>query len=131
MARRLRDLHQSPLGGADPRSEHAVVDRRETNAADSPAGYPHAERTEHERGRTCARPRGEREEDGGRKSRGREPDPRRGRCGEAETERATDRVRRSHPHGITSPFSCASLPGPIPGTPSSSATEWNGPCFCR
>ena len=41
---------------------------------------------------------------------------------------ATRRAAESRDYG---PFSWASLRGPMPGTPSSSATESNGPCACR
>src|SRR6185437_12410989 len=48
-------------------------------------------------------------------------------------ERAAEDVwAPDHGHGgTTSPFSCASLPAPIPGTPSSSSSERNAPCACR
>ena len=52
------------------------------------------------------------------------------RAADADAPTTTCGSRRSR-HGITRPFSCAMCAGPMPGTPSSSATAWNAPCCCR
>ena len=130
--RRLLDLHQRPLRRADPGREHAVVKVSQPHASPPPGDCDDGARERrgsHTRIGGCESDGAEgksrakrRHAPGGRdspgRSRGREH--RRMRAGDAPS-----------PHGITSPLSCAMCAGPMPGTPSSSATAWNAPCACR
>jgi len=111
---RLLRLDERSLGGPDARQENAAVERVQPPASPPPTGD-----------RDGARRAGARERcDGGnrretRDVRGREPEAERGRVGGGPDQ------------GITSPFSCASFEGPIPGTAWSSSTLRKGPCAWR
>ncbi len=81
--------------------------------------------------RGARRRRGEGRRGGGEQGGG-TTDARRRRGREPGAERAGEEVRQPKRHGgITSPFSSAIRDGPMPGTASSSATAWNGPCALR
>ena len=130
-AHRLLDLDDRALGCTDERRQRAVIDRRQAVTSESPAEGRYGEAGKHERDPARDRRNGESEQCRRRERAGCGLDPLGCRGGKAETERAAKCVRRPDGQGITSPFNWASLPGPMPGTPSSSATEWNGPCAVR
>jgi hypothetical protein len=119
--RRLLQIDERGAGSSDPRRERAAIERVQPLAAPPPAG-------EREQNREAkARPQNrEHRADERRLERKAE------RHGHSETtgERAREQVRAPD-HGSTSPLSASSRPWPMPGTASSSDTEWNDPCAWR
>ena len=119
--RRLGHLHEHPPRRPGVGHEHAAVERLQALASPPPA-------RDHERARECEPRLREREQHEHRCAGERGAD--RGRGGEPDHERTAEQIGAAD-QGTTSPFSCASRPAPMPGTASSSSTEWNAPCACR
>ena len=130
--RRRRDDHDGAAGTIDLRAERTAVERVETLARPPPA-----EGDEQHRGTDEPRRRRARGHDGEpRDGRAREPervDPRDVGRGQAEAERAGERVGwGARPdHGTTWPRRLSIRVGPMPEIASSWSTDVNGPCSVR
>ena len=120
-----RHDHAGTLGCSDLGRERATVECVEADAPPPPAEErdgDYEDQTALQRGR-CRR-----EEQQRRRGTGRI------REGKAEAKCAGECVHWIAPRelqGATSPLSCSSRAGPIPGTASSSSTEEKPPCCCR
>ena len=131
LARGLLDLDDRPLCRAHEGSESAAVDHRETHAPPRPPAERERDRNGCNRDSRVARRRGDGDEHRGGERGRQDGDAEGRRRGQAHAERAAEGVAGTDAHGITNPFSWAMRPGPMPGTASSSSTEWNAPCACR
>ena len=132
-SRRLLDLDVRPLRGTDPGREDAVVELSQSHAPPAQGDGDDAPRPAPRRASASRRLRGRRQRARRTRRASAEPPDERG-SREQSRDRARRRMRAGGApsrHGITSPFSCAMCAGPMPGTPSSSATAWNAPCACR
>ena len=130
MTGRPGDRQHASLRGVDVSEQHAAIERIQSGAAPPPTEQ--RERSEQDQEARFRRERQDRERcESDEREHGRAANQ--VRAAEAEAERRRVHVRRAaqNAHGTTRSRSCSSRFGPIPGTASSSSTDWKAPCFCR